>query len=152
MPKQTFTQEQMRLFGNEVYVISEDKFSNATIDGKYIVYTTDTCVLDVPKLERSKFVKPVDVERLATEYSEANISDACILAGIDCFIAGYANKKEFTREDLEFAIQLAFTNGRYAKVSQEEIETVIWQKLQPLSLPSSLTIEDNIITEVKWND
>lgn len=151
MPKQTFTQEQMRLVGNEVYVVKpeedfvsiDDNFLKTSEGFCIILYTTDKGHTDVPQLERSKFVKPVDVLKLAEQ--EGHFFDA--KGG---FIAGYnANKNEFTREQMESAIRISAARGiRGNEIMPDEIIDMVSEKT--LSLPASLTIEDNIITEVKW--
>jgi len=109
----------------------------------------------IPQLDRKHFVKPkVDVGAKATEIFESshlNLSTD--------FIIGYrfghtdrAKEAEFTREDMEKAIDLAFTHGRHLNTSQEKITHGIFQVLMPdISLPKSVTLnENNEVISVEW--
>jgi len=64
------------------------------------------------------------------------------------FIAGYkANPNEFTREEVELAFKAGcLTNS---EVGWSGFEAFM-NNLRPLSIPASVTIENNQVIEVKW--
>lgn len=111
----------------------------------------------IPQLERKWFVKPVDVEELAEKYAykneqsyEYHMNDSGVgyvkQAYIDCH---NANKAEFTRDEMEQAIKNAVQE--YYKFTEVNIDSVI-DSLRPLSLPKSITLnDDNEIISVEWN-
>ena len=141
-----YTQEDMLIHEGEVYVLG-DKITTATIQGRNIQATTDERVLDVPKLPRDKFVKPVDVDALAKL----------------CF---EELKKLNPKGDMKEFIRLAVNYGYNANeegFSMHEAKT-IWacgveasgsfqdavKIVRPLSLPNSIELENDIIVKVNW--
>jgi len=147
------------LHDGEIFLFSHEPHTPAKASFYYrretynILATTDksTAQLDgVIKLDRQQFVKPVDLANLSVEYCQqadcgnTRESRNCIAD----FQSGYnANKGVYTREQLIEAMKyasshLSSVNGIYKYIDS----------LQDLSLPKSLTINDNNeIIEISWN-
>lgn len=100
----------------------------------------------VKQLDRSLFVKGVDVEELY-EQAKTNIGYDSYDLHDEYFHAGYnANKNEFTKKELNDALCFAFEMGLLKQPSS--MEEVI-KHIRPLSLPSSIIIEGEEIT-INW--
>jgi len=140
--KQTFTKESISINDGEIEIW----------DGETLIGASETFLwkhVDCIILDRTEFVKPVDVEKLAHINSEKYyFSGAPKSAAFGSFMEGYnANPNEFTREDME----LAFKAGCLTKTE------VGWSgfgefinNLRPLSIPEQVTIENNKVISVVW--
>lgn len=115
-----------------------------------VIYST-VPYIGVKQLDRQRFVKPVDVEQMAEQWAINNgikgagllVRDESPYRTIDgVFIAGYnANKGVYTEQQLVEALEM---NSRAC--TRKEIISY----LHPLSLPESVTIENEEIIEVVW--
>lgn len=113
---------------------------------RVVVATTNTSIPNVKKIDRSLFVKPdVDVEELADKEAKHTYTnkDLIEIASI-WFKSGYnANKKEFTREEMEQAMSYSTA---FPKRPHEEILNMF----RPLSIPTSVICDEEYnIIEVK---
>jgi len=164
--KQTFKKESIELIKGEIHIIDYNipvsLDDGVTWFGKdhvayKVAFTTDKIRADVIHIDRKAFVKPVDVEALkvAAWYKEHNIShfgDHEYELFSDGYDAGYkANPNEFTREDMIQAVKYgaayADAHGHF-NMEQAGIEFI--DSLRPLSIPASVTIENNQVIEVIW--
>lgn len=109
-----------------------------------IAYSTtkaDSCST-FKQLDRSLFVKGLDLEEMAQQYLRSEkISNSDFHR--DIFKAGYqANKAEFTRDEMESVVNWIRVNP-----NRSLNDALYW--LRPLSLPKSVTIDGDKIT-VNW--
>lgn len=126
-----------------------------------IVYSTDPSLQGVKQLKRELFVREVDVEELANKaYKEKELeSDTAIESGT--YKCGYhdgynAKKVEFTAMQMVNEIVAGISEGMrnpgntdYMEYVKSRLEAVRYAS-QPLSLPQSLTIENDVITKINW--
>jgi len=143
--KQTFTKDSIKIMHGDIYMFK----GNHTIASN----AHDAAKMGFIQLDRKAFVKPVDTQKLAEEsYNTSKLNLA-----ID-YILGYkigykANPNEFTREDMIQAVKYgaAYTDahGLGALDLQEEAEYFI-DSFRLLSVPASVTIENNQVIEVIW--
>jgi hypothetical protein len=112
----------------------------------------------IPRLDRKHFVKPkVDVEEVFVKKIgyETDIFDGDDWDRLEHFKAGYnAKEAEFTREDMENAIHAAFICSRiYGEdVDVNEYVRGYLHGIRPLSLPSSITTDENFnVISVEWD-
>lgn len=123
-------------------------------ENKMVIYTTNKNLTTVKLLPREVFVKPqVDVEELADkagwEYSTFDQAASAFSLG---FEAGhYANKNQFTKEEMEQAFRSGWSNSENINSSFELEDSFEWflKSIRPLSLPQEITIENHNVT-VKW--
>lgn len=114
------------------------------------IYSTKK-IHDCPLLDRNRFVKGEDLDDFIAEAYHNTKGHKGQVEGFELgFKAGYqANKAEFTREELEKAfmagIKSVTAHGVWYKIFNEFVS-----ELRQLSLPDSVTIENNEIIEVKW--
>jgi len=139
--KQTFTKESIFKYDGEIII--RDPFGLAQ-------YTTREGKGGVT-LPRKAFVKPVDVEELASDivndhYNYLGEYDFEIFK--TGFLAGYkSNPNEFTREEVERLM----IKASVIALSWKEVDTTeLIDSILPLSVPASVTIENNQVIEVKW--
>jgi len=139
--KQTFTKESIELLDDEITIRNENGIAK---------YTTHPRARS-GKLDRKAFVKPVDVEALAKEYAASQGDNARNYAVAHDWICGRnSNPNEFTREDMIQAVKYgaayADAHGLGTLDLQEEAEHFI-DSILPLSVPASVTIENNQVIE-----
>ena len=143
------------LHEGEIYFISiEDTFPHTGIyiegKGYKAILSSTASMQGVKQLDRSLFVKGVDVEELAAiRFPMSDNSNFDHLHHLRVgFIAGYnANKNEFTRDEvITLMMKAVFKVGTGEFVDIEEIIN----NLRPLSLPSSIIIEGEEITKINW--
>lgn len=120
---------------------------------KKILYSTAS-LEGVKQLNRDKFVKPVNVEKIAfkffddefrSEIVDRTLKERINIGGgyIEGFKTGYnANKAEFTMEQA----QTIWAHGIEASGSFQDAVKIV----RPLSLPKSITIENDEIINVEW--
>lgn len=118
-----------------------------------ILATTNTSIPNVKHIERSKFVNPdVYVEELAQKaiYEEGfhyEMEKQSFKAG---FKAGYnANKKEFTREEIE----IAYIAGKNHNEFDNAVDgfNVFLTNIRPLSIPKEVICDEEYnVIEIKW--
>jgi len=116
---------------------------------KLITATTNKNIPNVHHLERKLFVKPdVDLDGLAFEYSkQVKGAQGKAYSRLD-FKAGFnANKKEFTLEQFQRGVRMAFITG--STEGKMNINQII-DSVQPLSLPSSIESNEDF-TEINVN-
>lgn len=113
---------------------------------KTVVYSTAN-IKGVPQLNRNHFVKPKeDVWEKAWEYSTYE-------PAASAFVSGYkANKAEFTREEMEEAIDIAYIIGRNTEelLSKKYVQEDVINSIRPLSIPQYIVIDNDEIVDVKW--
>lgn len=116
-----------------------------------VLYSTKQ-IKGVHLLDRNSFVKGVDLEELEAVAYMTTKGHRGQSEGFELgFKAGYkSNKNEFTWEEME----KAFCAGCNSMTTPDSFKTSteFITSLRPLSLPSSLTIENNEIIEVKWTE
>lgn len=141
----TIPKSDMMLISGEVYVLDPK-------DRTQVIYSTAT-LEGVKQLDRERFVKPVDAKSLANEeaklfYSEPSEIKSHFKLG---FKAGYnANKAEFTKQDMANVFGIAFDLGRTQKsFTGSDFEKAMYAN-KKLSLPQSIELENDIITNVNW--
>lgn len=170
-----FTQSDMILHNGDVYVIGNILIPEWYFDGdllrrnvvddndywqrrpnyKRIGYSTAS-LEDVKQLDRQKFVKPVDIGEIAFNYAEksnAKWDNENVVN--EAFKAGYnANKAEFTKEEVRQAMadSMAFLDCNPKATVNEIFE---WRKeylnkIRPISIPKSITIQNDEIINVEW--
>jgi hypothetical protein len=114
---------------------------------------------NVVLLPRDKFVKPIDVDALASDHLQQTLQVKVLsrFAERSClndFKAGHnANTKEFTREEAEFMIRKAYNLGWERNHNHEEEPTIknIINMVRPLALPASVEInEQGEIVNIQW--
>lgn len=118
-----------------------------------VIYSTKQ-LQGIKPLERSKFIKPIDLKSFQDAYIHENNYYNYEYREQDVIKSAYedgynANKAQFTREDIINAISIGRTifKGGKPAFSYDEIIS----KIQTLSLPESITINDNDeIVEVVW--
>lgn len=121
-----------------------------------ILASTNPKSTNTKHIERSKFVKPeVDVEQLSINQAwEWTTFDQAAYTFSTGFKAGYnANKKEFTREEMETAMRAAIVttfSSESAKYANSFVDVYI-NNLRPLTLPKSVICdEEYCILNVIW--
>jgi len=160
--KQTFTKDSIVLHEGEIYLTrirQHGEFGNMpffTLKGIRVA----ACTIPIKgafTLDRKAFVKPVDVEALAKEYASSQGDNARSYAVAHDWLCGRnSNPNEFTREDMISAMYAAFSKDldhRDVDSVDEYIDKYIkgyLDRLQPLSIPASVTIENNQVIEVIW--
>jgi len=141
--KQTFTKDSIRqTAGGHIHLLDEKGNS---------VYSTNSEVVDmgIPHLDRKAFVKPVDLEAMAKEYASSQGDNARNYAVAHDWLCGRnSNPNEFTREEAQalFNEGCRQGTGNYAAKSFDECVYI----LKPLSIPGSVTIENNQVIEILW--
>jgi len=135
--KQTFTKESIELSNQGgIFIINENG---------HFVYSTQQ-IDGIPQLDRKEFVKPVDVLQLATSNHSTcklNVDKVDYTLG---YAAGYnANPNEFTREQLVEAMKYASSHLSSLKGIMCYID-----QMGELSIPESVTIENNQVISVVW--
>lgn len=118
--------------------------------GEKITHSTAS-LQGVKQLDRSLFVKGVDVEELARENCPENYIDESY---DHCFKYAFetgfnANKNEWTDQEFKLAISKAIDFGKQGKSAPESIK-ILKSMLRPLSLPSSIIIEGEEIKQINW--
>lgn len=107
-----------------------------------VTHTTNPTLQGVKQLDRKLFVKKEDPFYKAEDYARARynreeLTSACISGYM---AAHYANKKEFTREDMLEAMKYASSHLSSVKGINAYLDA-----LPKLSLPTSITIDNDII-------
>lgn len=154
----TFTPDSISLSDDGHIYLME----NYELSGPEVRATTNTSIPNVKHIERSLFVKPeVDVEELAhrsvEKYYFENVPKSVVYKA---FLAGYnANKKEFTREEMEQAFEFGRTMKypekakKFADIAYHisVVKEKFFNSIRPLSLPKSVECDQeyNVIS-VKW--
>lgn len=153
----TFTKESLVILDNEVYVVSKNtETSTATIEHegcKYgILATTDNSVLNVPELDRSVFVRPVDVDNMAKIAIPDGYNKFTSIAIREAWKAGYnANKGVYTEEQMKEAMALAFVHGQQNVISKELAIKSYLDIVNPLSLPQKIELDEQYnATKIEW--
>lgn len=124
--------------------------SRGNICGK-VVLTTNTSIPGVPHIDRKHFQKhDVDVFELFESWLIKSKKSCSFMD----FKAGHnANKKEFTREEMEQAMRYAITitfSSESAKHANGMVDKYI-NDLRPLSIPSLITCDDDFENiKVTW--
>lgn len=150
-----------KLEDNEIYVyniIPIISGEGETLTKKVLTHSTAP-LQGVKQLDRSMFVKGVDVKELANSANGYNLYFKETKSPIfnEGFIAGYnANKNEFSKSDMEkmfyqgalFKDERPYYDMSESKASPEYIDWFI-KTLRPLSLPASITLNGDDIT-IKW--
>jgi len=171
--KQTFTKESITMHEGEVLILKTPHnprnvnfhYEGVTFD---ILYSTGV-ILGTAHIDRKEFVKPVDVEALADSYLTPDIflsrpepiwSDhEGYIELSEAFQEGYnANPNEFTREDMQLAFKAGaeyINSDAYITYKSEKAITKAGEQyvdnLRPLSIPESVTIENNQVISVVWD-
>lgn len=134
--KETFTRESIALNDGEIEIW----------DSKILIATTDSFLhkhVESIRIARKAFVKPVDVYKLASEHfmhlNEPHDAPAYFMAGYN------TNPKEFTREQLIEAMKYASSHLSSLKGIMCYID-----QMGELSIPESVTIENNQVISVVW--
>jgi hypothetical protein len=175
MKTTTYTKEQMRLINGNIYIVSPTDEAGFEIDGTVYIATTDKTV-DFNTMPREYFVEPVAVEAMAHAHAldtfvwpKNNNGEPISLppgqttppgfkkhckAVEKHFTAGYnANKAEFTREEMIAAMKYAAARIVISTDRKEFDDDLLkyFDSLRPLSLPASITIDENWnVLTVKW--
>lgn len=150
--------------GNPVYNWNYQQIRECDVLAEYhgikqtnIIFSTKS-LEGVKPLDRSKFAKPFDYHNEFKEYLKDNYNMVVcpddlkklpeyLFSQIAPFSAGHnANKAEFVKSDM-FNLVVAVQNKEV--VSYDDFEHYM-NKLRPLSLPKSVTIENDIIVDVVW--
>jgi len=143
--KQTFTKESIRIVQGEAYLFK----GNNTIAST----APDAATMGFIQLDRKAFVKPVDVDELANQFTEGIELGKPVLKL--SYVAGYkANPNEFTREEMIEAVKYGAAyavSRKISSVQQLENDAVAYiDSIRPLSIPASVTIENNQVIEILW--
>ena len=145
MSKETYKKgANIALSKNEISIFSEDK--------QKMLYSTDALYfkLGVKRLDRKHFIKPVDVEELALNKTlQLDFKGRDAVLYTEGIIEGYNfNKGVFTRDEAKALFNEGCRQGT-GKYSLKSFNDCVNQ-LKPLSLPASVTIENDEIIEVVW--
>lgn len=146
-----------KLLKDHIYIISRAKYAGNNewgmcdftgditkeLNGKYrylVTNTTNPSLQGVKQLDRNLFVKKEDVEELYHQ-TKYNLGYDSYDLHDEYFHAGYnANKNEFSRKDMEIAIERAGYMAQMG-ISCEKATKSILTELRPLTLPQSITVD-----------
>lgn len=144
----TFTPDTIALVNGEIYLTPNSHGKTFVWQGgqlRNFYATTNTSIPNVKHIDRSLFVNP-DVEDMKDAVREWMYDGSYhYFIEAEAIKYGYnANKKDFTREEMEQAMSYATA---FPKRPHEEILNMF----RPLSIPKSVICDEEYnIIEVKW--